>query len=39
MPALTVENCPVGVSFLGSAGMDETILELTQTFSKQMGLP
>lgn len=39
MPALTVENCPVGVSFLGSAGMDENILELTQTFSKQMGLP
>ena len=39
MPALTVKDCPVGVSFLGSTGMDENILELTQTFSKQSGLP
>ena len=36
IPALIVENCPVGISFIGSPGMDEKILDLVQKINYKL---
>jgi amidase len=37
IPAALVEGCPVGLSFIGSAGSDETLLELAVRLSPYCG--
>ena len=38
IPAGTVAGCPVGLSFVGWAGGDEALLDLTVTLSRHCGI-
>jgi amidase len=38
IPAGTVSGCPVGLSFIGWAGGDETLLDLAVTLSRHCGI-
>jgi amidase len=38
IPAATINGCPIGLSFIGWAGGDETLLDLTCELSRHCGM-